>query len=143
MTDPLPMFTETELATLRQQLDLLHQRDSAKEVASKSIGRYGLAYITVMVLIGVGSSSFLSEAAITAVMTMLGAALMALIQMLHGITGVAEKPERPEFTVIESLIEKLNELASKPLTVSIDGERVTVQRGNEQITTRTTKGEPA
>ena len=39
--------------------------ETAKEVAGKSIGKYGLAYITLIVLIGVGSSYFLSEAAIT------------------------------------------------------------------------------
>jgi len=55
--------------------------ESAKEVAGKAIGQYGLMYITAIVLIGVGSSYFLSESAITAVMTMVG--------------GVAIKGTRP------------------------------------------------
>ncbi len=46
--------------------------ETAKEVAGKAIGQYGLMYITAIVLIGVGSSYFLSEGAITAVMTMIG-----------------------------------------------------------------------
>ena len=50
--------------------------ETAKEVAGKSIGKYGLMYITLIVLIGVGSSYFLPEAAITAVMTMIGGALL-------------------------------------------------------------------
>ena len=52
--------------------------ETAKEVAGKSIGRFGLFYITLIVLIGVGSSYFLSDSAITAVMTMIGGALVAL-----------------------------------------------------------------
>ena len=67
-------------------MSLLPQPDTAKEVAGKSIGRYGLAYITGIVLIGVGASAFLPEAAITAVMTMIGGALVALINMMQGIT---------------------------------------------------------
>ena len=63
-------------------------------------------YITLIVLIGVGSSYFLSEAAITAVMTMIGGALVALINMMNGIAGTAEEPEKPEFKVIQTLIEK-------------------------------------
>ena len=39
--------------------------ETAKEVAGKSIGRFGLFYITLIVLIGVGSSYFLSDSAIT------------------------------------------------------------------------------
>jgi len=35
--------------------------ETAKEVAGKSIGRYGLGYITGIVLIGVGASAFLPE----------------------------------------------------------------------------------
>ena len=54
--------------------------ETAKEVAGKSIGRFGLFYITLIVLIGVGSSYFLSDSAITAVMTMIGGALVAEIQ---------------------------------------------------------------
>ena len=67
--------------------------ETAKEVAGKSIGRFGLFYITLIVLIGVGSSYFLSEAAITAVMTMIGRAPVALINMTTGLAGSAEKQE--------------------------------------------------
>lgn len=63
--------------------------ETAKEVAGKSIGRFGLFYITLIVLIGVGSSYFLSDSAITAVMTMIGGALVALINMMNGIAGTA------------------------------------------------------
>ena len=75
-----------EIHLLRAQAEIelskMEANAPAKEVASKSIGKYGLFYITLIICIGVGSSYFLSDTAITAVMTMVGGALVALIQML-------------------------------------------------------------
>jgi hypothetical protein len=78
------------------EMNRLRSQESAKDVASKYIGKYGLFYITLIVLIAVGSSAFLPEASITAVMTMIGGALVALITMLQGITGTQKKEEKPE-----------------------------------------------
>ena len=107
--------------------------ESAKEVAGKAIGQYGLMYITAIVLIGVGSSYFLTESAITAVMTMVGGALVALINMMNGIAGTAEKPDRPEFEVIQHLIAKLAE-KEPPMRVDVEDGKVTVRKGDD-ITT--------
>ena len=107
---------------------------SAKEVAGKSIGRFGLSYITLIVCIGVGSSYFLSEAAITAVMTMIGGALVAIINMMNGIAGTAEKQEKPEFAVMHNLIERLDK-PEQPMSVVIEGGKVTVSKGNDKVET--------
>jgi len=107
--------------------------DTAKEVAGKSIGRFGLAYITGIVLIGVGASAFLPEAAITAVMTMIGGALVALINMMQGITGTKDKEEKPEFQIIGELIQRL-ESSNEPMSVTVDGNKVTVQKGGSTFT---------
>jgi hypothetical protein len=107
--------------------------ESAKEVAGKSIGRYGLFYITLIVLIGVGSSYFLDAAAITAVMTMIGGALVALINMMQGITGTKDKEEKPEFQVIQNLISRLDQ-KEPPMQVTVDGEKVTVSKGHDSVT---------
>jgi len=107
--------------------------DSAKEVAGKSIGRFGLFYITLIVLIGVGSSYFLDAAAITAVMTMIGGALVALINMMNGIAGTKDKEERPEFKVIDGLIQRLDQ-KEPPMQVTVDGEKVTVSKGHDTVT---------
>jgi hypothetical protein len=104
--------------------------ETAKEVAGKAIGQYGLMYITAIVLIGVGSSYFLSEGAITAVMTMIGGALVALINMMNGIAGTQEKPERPEFEVIQHLIAKLAE-KEPPMRVDVEDGKVTVRKGDD------------
>lgn len=109
------------------------QLETAKEVAGKSIGRFGLFYITLIVLIGVGSSYFLSEAAITAVMTMIGGALVALINMMNGIAGTAVKEEKPEFKVIAELIARMDK--SEPMRVDVQGDKVTVSKGEDIITT--------
>lgn len=109
--------------------------DSAKEVAGKSIGRYGLFYITLIVLIGVGSSYFLTESAITAVMTMIGGALVALINMMNGIAGTKDKEEKPEYKVINELIGRLDQ-KEPPMQVTVDGERVTVSKGHDTVTMR-------
>ena len=109
--------------------------ETAKEVAGKSIGRFGLFYITLIVLIGVGSSYFLSDSAITAVMTMVGGALVAIINMMNGIAGTAEKQEKPEFKVIQTLIDKLDRLdkPEQPMRVTVQGEKVTVTKGNDVV----------
>jgi hypothetical protein len=104
--------------------------ETAKEVAGKAIGQYGLMYITAIVLIGVGSSYFLSESAITAVMTMIGGALVALINMMNGIAGTQEKPDRPEFEVIQHLIAKLAE-KEPPMRVDVEDGKVTVRKGDD------------
>ena len=111
------------------------QQDTAKEVAGKAIGKYGLAYITAIVLIGVGSSYFLSESAITAVMTMVGGALVALINMMNGIAGTAEKQEKPEFEVIQNLIERLGQ-KEPPMRVDVEDGKVTVRKGDDVTTMR-------
>jgi len=108
--------------------------ETAKEVAGKSIGRFGLFYITLIVLIGVGSSYFLSEAAITAVMTMIGGALVAIINMMNGIAGTAEKQEKPEFAVMHELIRRLDK-EDQPMRVEVEGNKVTVRKGDDVITT--------
>lgn len=121
---------------LEAELRKIIVQQSAKEVASKSIGRFGLAYITAMVIIGVIASYVLQGGAITAVIGMLSAALMALIQMLSGITGVSEKPDRPEFDVIKILIDKIDRLADRepaPMAVEVDEGRVSVRKGEDRI----------
>ena len=106
--------------------------ETAKEVAGKSIGRFGLFYITLIVLIGVGSSYFLSDSAITAVMTMVGGALVAIINMMNGIAGTAEKQEKPEFAVMHNLIERLDK-PEQPMKVTVQGDKVTVTKGNDTV----------
>lgn len=113
----------------------MENQDSAKEVAGRSIGRFGLFYITLIVLIGVGSSYFLTESAITAVMTMVGGALVALINLMNGIAGTKDKEEKPEFKVIEGLIQRLDQ-KEPPMQVVVDGEKVTVSKGYDTVTMR-------
>jgi len=108
------------------------QYENAKEVAGKSIGRFGLFYITLIVLIGVGSSYFLSESAITAVMTMIGGALVALINLMNGIAGTAVKEEKPEFKVIEGLIHRLDQ-REPPMRVDVVDGKVTVAKGHDIV----------
>lgn len=131
-----------ELAVLKAQarirLDELKAQDSAKEVAGKAIGEDGLLYIFLIVLVGVGASLFLEGEKIAAVMGLLGASLTALIQMLNGIAGTAPKQEKPEFEVIRDLIHRLDKLdrAEQPMQVDVEGTKVTVKKGADQITAK-------
>lgn len=133
MTSDLQMFREQAKAELAR----LEAESTAKEVAGKAIGKHGLAYITAIVCVGVGASLMLEESKIAAVIGLVSAALTALIAMLNGIAGANPKQEKPEFEVIRSLIERLDRLAEKepPMTVSVDGDRVTVTKGGDQIST--------
>lgn len=106
--------------------------DTAKEVAGKAIGRDGLLYITIIVVIGVVSSLFLDTEKIAAVMGLLGASLTALISMLASIAGATEKEEKPEFDVIKELIAKLDRL-DQSMRVDVEGDHVTVTKGNDTV----------
>lgn len=132
----LRMFKEQAKA----ELNRLEAQSTAKEVAGKAIGKHGLAYITAIVIVGVGASLVLEESKIAAVIGLVSAALTALIAMLNGIAGANPKQEKPEFEVIRSLIERLDRLAEKepPMSVTVDGDKVTVVKGADQI--QTTKG---
>ena len=130
-----------EVARLRAEAEIelrkLDAQSPAKEVAGKAIGKHGLFYITLIVIIGVVSSLYLESDKIAAVMGLLGASLTALISMLNGIAGATPKQEKPEFQVIQTLIDKLDKLDRQepPMRVDVTEGRVTVTKGEDQITT--------
>jgi len=70
---------------------------------------------------------------ITGLMTMIGGALVALINMMQGITGTKDKEEKPEFQIIGELIQRL-ESSNEPMSVTVDGNKVTVQKGGSTFT---------
>ena len=122
-------------AQVQAELSRLEAQASAKDVAGKAIGRQGLFYITLIVIIGVSASLFLEGEKIAAVMGLLGAALTALISMLNGIAGASPKQEKPEFEVIKHLIDKLEkpEKPEAPMRVDVEADRVTVQKGDHVV----------
>ena len=107
--------------------------ETAKEVAGKAIGKHGLIYITIIVVVGVGASIILEESKMAAVMGLLGASLTALISMLNNVAGANPKEEKPEFEIMKQLIERLDKMADRdPMSVAVDGEKVIVQKGENQ-----------
>jgi hypothetical protein len=115
------------------ELQKLELQSPAKDVAGRSIGKQGLGYITLIMAMGIGASLVLESDKIAAVMGLLSAALMALIQMLNGVAGTAAKQDRPEFAVIQSLIERLDK--KEPMQVIVNDGKVTVSKGDDVITT--------
>ena len=107
-------------------------RETAKEVAGKAIGRDGLLYITIIVIIGVGSSVVLESDKIAAVMGLLSASLTALISMLANVAGAKDKEEKPEFEVIKSLIAR----EEQPMKVDVEDGHVTVTKGEHVVKTK-------
>jgi ABC-type proline/glycine betaine transport system ATPase subunit len=132
-------LNEYQKATTMAEIEIkkIEANSTAKEVAGKAIGKQGLFYITLIVVIGVGASLFLEESKIAAVMGLLGSALVALISMLNGIAGANPKQEKPEFEVMKQLIDKLDKLAEKepPMSVTVEGDKVTVKKGGDEIQT--------
>jgi hypothetical protein len=129
---------KSELNSLRMQAEIeiqkLKHQENSKEVASKYIGKYGLFYIVLIVAIAVGSSLYLPESAITAVMTMIGGALVAIISMLQGITGTKDKEgERPEIRIIQDLVTRLDK--QEPMNILIEKDKVIVKKGEDEIVT--------
>ena len=134
------MFDDKELKKakidIRAELNRLDAQQNAKEVAGKSIGRYGLFYITLIVVIGVLASLELAEGKMAAVMGLLGASLTALISMLNNIAGATPKQDKPEFEVMKQLIDRLDRMADRdPMSVTVDGDKVTVKKGDNTMET--------
>lgn len=140
------MTDQADIALLKTQikaeLQRLEANAPAKEVAGKAIGKNGLFYITLIVVIGVGASVVLENEKIAAVMGLLGAALTALISMLNGIAGASPKQEKPEFEVMRQLIDKLDKLdrAEQPMKVDVTEGRVTVTKGDDSVSTGIERG---
>jgi hypothetical protein len=131
--------TKDKVRLLREQakaeINRLEAQATAKDVAGKSIGKKGLFYITLIVVIGVLSSLYLEEQKIAAVMGLLGASLTALISMLNGIAGASPKQEKPEFEVMKQLIDRLDRMADRdPMSVQVDKDTVTVTKGDNTVT---------
>jgi hypothetical protein len=130
-----------ELAVIKAQakieLGKMEANSTAKDVAGRAIGKNGLFYITLIIAIGVSASLVLDNEKIAAVMSLIGGALVALISMVNGIAGTAAKQERPEFDVMKQLIDKLDKLDRKeqPMKVTVEGDKVTVAKGEDTITT--------
>ncbi len=134
------MFNDKDLKKakidIQAELNRLEATQTAKEVAGKSIGRYGLFYITLIVIIGVAASLQLEEGKMAAVMGLLGASLTALISMMNGIAGATPKQDKPEFEIMKELISRLDRMADRdPMTVQVDGEKVTVRKGDNEVQT--------
>lgn len=125
-------------AKAQAELNRLEAESTAKEVAGKAIGKHGLAYITAIVIVGVGASLMLEESKIAAVIGLVSAALTALIAMLNGIAGANPKQEKPEFEIMRQLIEKLDKLDRKelPMRVDVEGDKVTVRKGDDVVTAK-------
>jgi hypothetical protein len=118
------------------ELNRLEAQQTAKEVAGKSIGRYGLFYITLIVVIGVLASLELAEGKMAAVMGLLGASLTALISMLNNIAGATPKQDKPEFEVMKQLIDRLDRMADRdPMSVVVEGDKITVKKGDNEVQT--------
>lgn len=126
-----------ELRLLKTQaiieLKKMEQQNTAKEVSSKIIGKTAIPWIVLLVIVGVVSSAFLPSDSLPAVIGLVSTAVMALITMLASITGTKEKEEKPEFKVINELIQRLDD-ANDPMTVVVDKDKVTVNKGNHSIT---------
>jgi hypothetical protein len=134
------MFIDKEIRRakidIKAELNRLEANQTAKEVAGKSIGRYGLFFITLIVVIGVAASLELDEGKMAAVMGLLGASLTALISMLNNIAGATPKQDKPEFEVMKQLIDRLDRMADRdPMSVVVEGDKVTVKKGDNEVQT--------
>lgn len=123
---------DIQLLNTQSKIELLkfESENTAKEVASKYIGKTAIPWIVLLVVVGVGASAFLPSESLPAVIGLVSTAVMALITMLAGITGTKDKEDKPEIAIIENLIKQLDE----PMNVVIEGDKVTITKGKETIT---------
>lgn len=128
-----------DIALIKAQAEIrlreLEAQAEAKQVASKFIGKWGMPLIVFLVCVGVVSAKMLDSDALTPVIGLVATASMALIQMLSGITGSTVKEEKPEFKIMHDLISRLDK-AEQPMSVTVEGDRVTVVKGADKIVTQ-------
>jgi sulfur carrier protein ThiS len=108
-------------------------QDTAKDFASRVVGRWGLAAIVFIIGMVIFSAFALAAEALTPIVGLASSVIMALISMLVGITGTKDKEERPEFKVIMELISRLDQ-KEPPMAVKVDGDKVIVSKGHDTIT---------
>ena len=136
-----PADPELSKVRLEAEIELrkLDVSQTAKESASKYLGKYAITYIVILVLIGVGSLAFLPPESHAPVIGLVAGGVTALIAMLQGIVGTAdkvEKPDRPEVDIIKDLVARLDKKA-EAMSVEVDKDKVTVRKGDENKTTFT------
>lgn len=112
------------------------QYDSAKEIASRHLGKHAINYITLLVLIGVGSSIYLDSSVLPAVIGLVATSSMALIGILQHIVGSKDKEPKmsPEVAIIKELIAELSKDKSESMKVEIKDGHVTVTKGKDIVT---------
>jgi hypothetical protein len=127
-----------EIQKLQVQADIelrkIEANTTARESASKAIGKSAVAWIVLLVIVGVVSAAYLPTEALAPVIGLVATASMALIQMLAGITGTKDKEEKPEFQVIKELIARMDK-DEPPMSVDVVEGRVTVTKGQDKVTT--------
>jgi len=126
-----PGFDVDDTPKVEDQIKLIEAQASAKEVASKFIGKYGILLIVFLVCVGVFAATILPAEALTPVVGLVSTAAMALIGILTGITGTAAKQEKPEFQVIQNLIDRLDQ--KEPMRVDVTEGKITVTKGVDTI----------
>jgi hypothetical protein len=114
-------------------MDEQTQVDTAKDFASRVVGRWGLAAIVFVIGMVIFSAFALTAEALTPIVGLASSVIMALISMLVGITGTKDKEEKPEFKVIMELINRLDQ-KEPPMQVAVDGDKVTVSKGHDTVT---------
>lgn len=116
------------------ELRRLEAQASAKEVASKYIGKSAIPWIVLLVIVGVVASAFLPSESLPAVIGLLSTASMALIAMVTGIVSPKDpEPPKPEVGIISDLVARLDK--RDPMKVEVGRETVTVTKGDDQTTT--------
>ena len=116
------------------EIDKIYAKSTAKEIASRHLGKHAINYITVLVVIGVISSTSLEGGALTAVIGLVSTAAMAMIGILQHIVGAVEKEEKPELEIIKNLIEQLADKKEEPMQVDVTDTDVTVTKGESKVT---------
>lgn len=129
---------DKELELLKTQSAIEQKKfdaqSTAKEVASKYIGKTAIPWIVLLVIVGVVASAFLDSNTLPAVVGLVSTAVMALIAMVSGITGTKDKEEKPEFKVIHELLQKMDQKES--MKVTVDDNSVKISKGDDTIETK-------
>ena len=111
-------------------MEEIKEQKTAKELASKFIGYTGVPAIVLIIGMVIYSAFNLTSEALTPIVGMASGVIMALISMIGGITGTKDKEEKPEFKVINDLINRLDK-REVPMQVEVEEGKVKVRKGDD------------
>ena len=100
---------------LKEKIDTIRARESAKEVGGKHLAKFGAFYLCLLVLAFLASAKFIDGENLAIVATLITLVVTQISSILKGITDVAEKRDPTELMhdIVQQQLQNDHESSNK------------------------------